>query len=163
MESLSRTDRSEWGIVADLYEPLRRFAAVVAPLDLDPDDLLQESLLSVLRARRLGDVEYPEAYLRRVIVNAATSHNRRMGIRRRVMARYRAGVEANTSPSYPSDLSDLEQLPPRERGAIYLHEVEGLRYSDVAEMLGCSESAARKAGMRGRRRLHDLYVEEVAG
>lgn len=162
MESLSRTEQSEWAIVDDLYEPLRRFAAVVAPSDLDPDDLLQESLVSVLGRDRLSEIEFPAAYLRRAVLNTASSHNRRMGRRRRAMVRLRTG-ENSMSPVYPSDLSDLDRLPPRERGALYLHEVEGYRYSEIAEMLGCSESAARKAGTRGRRRLHDLYFEEVAG
>ena len=163
MESLSRTERSEWTIVDDLYDPLRRFAAVVAPSDLDPDDLLQESLVSVLRKHRLSELEHPAAYLRRTVLNTAISHNRRMGRRRHAVARYRAGEDATRSPVYPSDLSELDRLPPRERGALYLHEIEGYRYVEIAEMLECSESAARKAGTRGKRRLHDLYFEEVAG
>mgnify|MGYP000576721907 CR=1 FL=1 len=42
MEPLSRTEPGEWSIVEELYPALRRFAAVVAPSDLEPDDLLQE-------------------------------------------------------------------------------------------------------------------------
>ena len=161
MESLSRTEASEWAIVEDLYEPLRRFAAVVAPVDLEPDDLLQDALVSVLRTRRLSEIDHPAAYLRRAVLNAATSHNRQMGRRRQAMVRFRAS-DNSTRPVYPSDLSELDQLPPRERGALYLHVVEGFQYAEIAEMLGCSESAARKAGVRGRRRLHAWYVEEVA-
>ncbi len=40
MELLGRTEPDEWQIVDDLYPSLRRFAAVAAPSDLDPDDLL---------------------------------------------------------------------------------------------------------------------------
>jgi len=162
VEPLSRTGQSEWRVIDDLYDPLRRFAAVVAPGDLDPDDLLQEAIVGVLRSKRLSDIEHPASYLRRAVLNTVTSHNRRMGRLHRAMARYRADAGVATAPVYPSDLSELDQLPPRERGALYLHEVEGYRYREIADMLGCSEAAARKAGTRGRRRLHHVYVEEVA-
>jgi DNA-directed RNA polymerase specialized sigma24 family protein len=56
----------------------------------------------------------------------------------------------------------LLALPPRERAALYLHEVEGFRYAEVAEMLGCSEAAAKKAGVRGRRHLVKILEAEVA-
>ena len=47
MELLGRTEPDEWQIVDDLYPSLRRFAAVAAPSDLDPDDLLQEAMVTV--------------------------------------------------------------------------------------------------------------------
>ena len=37
--------------------------------------------------------------------------------------------------------------------ALYLHEVEGYRFSEIAAMFGCSEAAAKKAASRARRRL----------
>ena len=90
MELLSRTERSEWAIVDEIYPPLRRFAAVVAPVDLEPDDLLQEALVSVLRSRRLSELDHPGAYLRKTVLNVAVSHNRRMGRRRRALTRFAA-------------------------------------------------------------------------
>jgi RNA polymerase sigma-70 factor (ECF subfamily) len=163
VELLSRTERAEWAIVDEVYAPLRRFAAVVAPADLEPDDLLQEALVSVLRSHRLSDLDHPGAYLRKTVLNVAVTHNRRMGRRRRALTLYKAGENVQHSPEYPSDLAELSELPPRERGALYLHEVEGYRYSEIGEMLGCSEAAAKKAGTRGRRRFEQLFAEEVTG
>ena len=163
MELLSRTERAEWAIVDEIYVPLRRFAAVVAPSDLEPDDLLQEALASVLRSHRLSNLDHPAAYLRRAVLNTATSHNRRMGRRRRAMTRFSASETVRTVPDYPSDLDELLELPPRERAALYLHEVEGYRYAEIAEMLGCTEAAAKKAGTRGRKRFAKLLTQEVTG
>ena len=163
MELLSRTERSEWAIVDEIYPPLRRFAAVVAPVDLEPDDLLQEALVSVLRSRRLSELDHPGAYLRKTVLNVAVSHNRRMGRRRRALTRFAASQDAPLLADFPSDLSELMELPPRERAALYLHEVEGYLYGEIGQMLGCSDAAAKKAGARGRRRFGQLIAKEVTG
>lgn len=39
-KAVERTNREEWRLVDELYPSLRRFAAVTAPYDLEPDDLL---------------------------------------------------------------------------------------------------------------------------
>ncbi len=160
MELLSRTEPDEWQIVDALYPSLRRFAAVAAPSDLEPDDLLQEALVAVLRGRRLSDLEHPGAYLRKTIVAVAARHSRRMGRRRLALTSYRASTSAVTTPDYPSDLTDLSRLSPRERAALYLHEVEGYRFAEIGTMLDCSEAAARKAGSRARSRLAAMLTAE---
>ena len=60
------------------------------------------------------------------------------------------------------DIPNLSPRPAPERAVLYLTEVEGYRYAEVGEMLGCSEAAARKRAMRGRRRLYAQLAEEVA-
>lgn len=161
MEPLSRTEPGEWRIVENLYPSLRRFAAVVAPSDLEPDDLLQEALVSVLRSRSLSSLDRPAAYLRKTILNAAHAHSRARGRWRRAMTTYTASASVSTSPGYPSDLDELLRLPPRERAALYLHEVEGYRFSEIGSMIGCSEGAARKASSRGRKYLSQALRAEV--
>ena len=161
MELLGRTEPDEWRIVDDLYPSLRRFAAVAAPSDLDPDDLLQEALVGVLRAHRLSELDHPAAYVRRSILAVAAGHHRRMGRRRSALRRYSASASAVALPDYPSDMADLGRLSPRERSALYLHEVEGYRFAEIATMLGCSEAAAKKAGSRARRRLAALLTAEA--
>lgn len=160
MELLSRTEPDEWRIVDDLYPSLRRFAAVAAPPDLEPDDLLQEALVAVLRARALSDLDYPGTYIRKAILTAAAGHCRRIGRRRYALSRYLASDSGATTPDYPSDLADLSRLSPRERSALYLHEIEGYRFSEIAVMIGCSEAAAKKAGSRARRHLAAALAAE---
>ena len=76
------------------------------------------------------------------------------------MARLGAGSEP-IQAVYPSDLTDLLHVPPRERAVLYLSEVEGYRYAETGAMLSCSEAAARKRALRARRRLHAVLVGEV--
>ncbi len=139
-------------VFVELYDGLRRFAAVVGPREVDPDDLVQEAVAQALRRRRLTELDEPGAYLRRTILNLAANERRRLAITRGAFARLRSEAEDVGEP-YPSDLSDLLRLAPHERAVLYLSEVEGYRYAEIGDMLGCSEAAARKRAMRGRRRL----------
>lgn len=144
-----------------LYHPLRRFAAVVAPIEVDPDDLLQEAIARVLRRWRLTDLDEPGAYLRRTMVNLAANERRQFGRMRKALGRLGA-TSGPARDSYPSDLTDLLHLPPRDRAVLYLSEVEGYRYAEIGRMLGCTEAAARKRALRARRRLHAALLGEVA-
>lgn len=87
------TERVEIGasdrrLFEDQYEGLRRFAAVTAPMDIEPDDLLQDALVRVLSRGPLSDRDNPVAYLRRTIVNPWRSimHDVEMFIARRWVA-----------------------------------------------------------------------------
>ncbi len=58
-------------------------------------------------------------------------------------------------------MNDLMRLRPQERAVLYLSEVEGYRYAEIAQLLHCTEAAARKRALRGRRRLYAAVVGEV--
>ncbi len=58
-------DELDRELIAELYRPLRRFAAVVSPPEEDPDDLVQDVLVQTLRRMRLADLDAPLAYLGR--------------------------------------------------------------------------------------------------
>ena len=147
-------------LFAELYGPLRRFAAVVGPIEVDPDDLLQEAVARVLRRKRLTDLEHPGAYLRRAMVNLASNHRRSLARERRALSMFGATVEP-VGDVYPSDLNELLGLSPRERAVLYLSEVEGYRYAEIGQLLGCSEAAARKRAMRARRSLYMQVIGEA--
>ena len=147
-------------LFAAIYPGLRRFAAVTGPMEVDPDDLVQEAVARTLRRHTLSELDEPTAYLRRVILNLASNH-------RRGLARWRAALprlapEADAAPpDYSSDLADLLRLPPPTRAVLYLVEVEGCSYAEAAEALGTTEEAARARAMRGRRQLRlDIEGEQ---
>ena len=148
-------------IFAESYPALRRFAAVVGPAECDPDDLLQEAVARVLRRHRLDELDHPMAYLRRTILNLASNERRRFATRRNALRRM-AADRSDRNDDYPSDLGELERLSAAERAVLYLSEVEGYRYAEIGQMLSCSEAAARKRAMNGRRRLYSTLMEEVA-
>lgn len=153
-------DTADRRLIEGRYEDLRQFAAVTASREVEPDDLLQEALVRVLSQGPLSEREQPLAYLRRAIVNLAIDHARRREARRTAMGKW-VGRGASVD-SYPSDLGILDELTPRARAIIYLSEIEGYRYREIAEMLDCNEAAARVGAMRARRQLRRILGEEAA-
>lgn len=146
-------------LFAAAYPALRRFAAVVAPLDLDPDDLVQEAVTRALQVGPLHRLDHPEAYLRRAMVNLAANHNRSKGRERRANVRLAGAASAGPGSVYPSDLADLERLDPSDRAAVYLADVERLPLALVADALGTNAPAARARVSRARRRLRRALAE----
>jgi RNA polymerase sigma factor (sigma-70 family) len=144
-----------------LYPELRRLAAVVAPPETEPDDLVQEAVSRVLRRGSLVALDNPGAYLRRSIVNLAANERRRLGRWRRARARGGAPpAEAAEPAEYPSDVADLLRLPALTRAALWLVDVEGRSCAEVAEMLGTTTDAVKARASRARRSLRQTIAEE---
>jgi DNA-directed RNA polymerase specialized sigma24 family protein len=139
-------------VVCRLYSPLRRFAAVVASADVEPDDLVQEALERALRLRPLRDLDDPLSYLRRAMLNLASNDRRSSGRRQRALILLSRTAEPSPM-SYPSDLTVLGGLAPTTRAVLYLAEVENWTYAEIGAQLGCTEAAARARAARGRRAL----------
>jgi len=140
-------------LFAALYPSLRRFAAVTAPSDVEPDDLLQEAVARTLRRGPLHRLDDPGAYLRRTMVNLASNHRRSWARRRQ--AESRMDPATAVSASYPSDLADLDHLSPQSRA-----EVEGMSFADIAQVIGCREATARTKASRARRTLRTSLSKE---
>jgi RNA polymerase sigma factor (sigma-70 family) len=146
-------------LIHDLYPSLRRFAAVVGPVEVEPDDLVQEALFRAMRKGPLTDLTYPTAYLKRCIVNLSKDHVRGVVRRRRALVALAATTEAFTQ-TYPSDVIELMDLPPQTRAVLYMRVIEGRPYGEIAEIVGCSEKAARNCAARGRKRLQKVFSKE---
>jgi RNA polymerase sigma factor (sigma-70 family) len=143
-----------------LYEPLRRYAAVVGRWDVDPDDLVQDAYTRVLRRSRV-DIDDLGAYLRTTIVHLASDSRR--SARRADSAQQRLAAADSSVDDYPSDLDDLLRLPARVRALLYMVEIEGCSTADAAEVVGMSGANARVALMRARRRLRTELGMEASG
>lgn len=144
----------------ELYDPLRRFAAVIGSWDVDPDDLVQSAYAKVLTLHP-DDIRELGPYLRRIIANLATDERRRRT--RADGALRRIGPAQGSTDAYPSDLEDLMHVAPRARALLYLVEIERTSVADAAEMVGMSNSSARVALMRARRRLRSELKLEASG
>jgi RNA polymerase sigma-70 factor (ECF subfamily) len=130
---------------------------------MEPDDLLQEALVRVLGKYSLSELDHPVAYLRKVMFNLAASHSRRMGVRGRVLSRWASSRDLVYREDYPTDVAELYRLPPRQRAVLYLAEVEGFRYAEIARMLDCSPAAVKKSASRARRFLRSELAGEGLG
>jgi RNA polymerase sigma-70 factor (ECF subfamily) len=99
--------------------------------------------------------------MRTAIVNHVRSELRRKHNRRRLAVRLRAEQPTTATASYPSDLADLMHLRPVERAVLYLHDIEGMPFDEVAEATGIAVGHARVTASRARRRLRTLLEEEA--
>ena len=87
----------------------------------------------------------------------AADHRRSLGRQRRAFAR--VAEPEGTDPDYPSDLAELERLTPQGRAVLYLHEVAGFSYGEVAILLDTRESTLRRTASRARCTLRTALEE----
>ncbi|PZF80855.1 RNA polymerase sigma factor, partial [Jiangella anatolica] len=54
----------------------------------------------------------------------------------------------------------VARLPPKQRQAVAYHHVAGLTYAEIAEIIGGTAEAARRAAADGIKNLRKTYPEE---
>jgi RNA polymerase sigma-70 factor (sigma-E family) len=118
------------------------------------EDLAQEVLTQVVRTwPQVRDVENPQGYLRRMVVNAATNWRRRA--RNREVPTSRAveppeGVDDVAQVFADRDLmwGVLAGLPTRQRAVLVLRFYEGLTEAEIARLLDCAPGTVRSLAAR---------------
>lgn len=150
-------ESTEYEIFENMYPALQRFAAIVADWHMDPDGLVHDAVVATLERHSLIELEQPQAYIKRAIVNLAANKRRSAG--RRASALSRLPIDSHTTDQYPSDLAILDELVPLDRAIIYLADVEGLRYAEIGDELGISAASARQRAHRSRKHLRALAGE----
>lgn len=141
-----------------------RFAAMIAASSAEADDLAQEALLRAVRGVRSFDPSRgtPEAWLWRIVVNAARDSARRNErarnlIQRLIFAapRESESVEATVLANLrDADLhAQLRLLPHRDRLLLALRYGAGLETAEVGVAVGLSADSAGKAMRRALGRL----------
>lgn len=139
---------------------LRVCRAVLGPVDAE--DAWSETFLSALKAYpELPDGANVEAWLVRI------AHRKAIDI---IRARARRAVPVEDVPETPSpasawtgDLWDaLARLPDKQRAAVAYHYLAGLPYKEIADIIGGSTDAARRAAADGVRTLRATCQVEGA-
>lgn len=137
---------------------LLRHATIVSADPAAAEDIVQVVLERALRQwERIGAMEFPDAYLRRMVVNEFLSLRRRLG---RV---FLTASVPDTPVTDPSDqrgdrtmlIAELRRLPKRQRAAVALRYWADLPDREIATQLGCSETSVRGYIFRA---LHALRV-----
>ncbi|MBA2427834.1 MAG: sigma-70 family RNA polymerase sigma factor [Actinobacteria bacterium] len=143
---------------------LRVCRAVIGPNEAE--DVWSETFLSALGA-------YPdlrpgtniEAWLVTIAKRKAIDRHR---------ARARGPVPVENLPDMPAPVQDkpgsrenelwqaLRELPSKQREAVAYHYIAGMPYAQVAEILGNSEAAARRAAADGIKRFRATYKGELS-
>ncbi len=121
----------------------------------DADDVFQETFLAALRGygrRQAGASGH--AWVMTIAHHKAMDHHR--AARRRAVPAAELPEVPHHDP--PSDGEDpiwlrVRALPPKQRAAVTLRSVADLSHAEIAQVLGCTEEAARRSAHEGLKRL----------
>lgn len=125
-------DLSQDEIYRRLWPGLVRLARLLTGSQALAEDLAQDAFVGLLKAR---DVEHPEAYLRRSIVNLATNSGRR--VRRERLHLEATRAQDTEEPSVDDLWPMVKRLPTRQRAAVVLRYYLDLSEADTAKAMGC--------------------------
>jgi RNA polymerase sigma-70 factor (sigma-E family) len=122
------------------------------------EDMTQEAFVRLARRFvHLRDREAAGAYLRRIVVNLANSHYRRLRVERAFLRRQIGEAEA---PAAAVDVDTQERmrdallrLTPRQRAAVVLRFYEDLSERQTSELLGCRPGTVKSLVAQGMERL----------
>jgi RNA polymerase sigma-70 factor (sigma-E family) len=134
--------------VASQRPALLRFATVLTGRTWLADDLVSDVLGRAFeRWDRIGSMDQPNAYVRRMIVNDYVSWHRRRArtTPRPELDSDHTPVDDGTAAHAERDamIRRLARLPRRQRAAVVLRYYAGLPDAQIAEHLGCRESTVR--------------------
>lgn len=128
------------------------------------EELAQEAMLAVYRDwDRVGGLDQPAAFARRIVINKSVSAFRRLGSEARAMARvgWRRQVDSDMELGDDRLWAEVRRLPDGQRRAIVLRYVADLPTDEIADTLECADATVRVLLHRARSTLASaLGVEE---
>lgn len=152
--------------VAGRWPRLMRTAFLLTGEQHAAEDLVQTTMEQVYAAwRRVGAADEPEAYVRRVMINAhARRHRRKL---REFLAPRDDGsglahdiADTGDAIARAEDrhtlLKALAGLPPRQREAVVLRYWEDLTETQTAQAMGCSVGAVKSNAAKGIAKLRAI-------
>jgi RNA polymerase sigma factor (sigma-70 family) len=115
------------------------------------EELAQDVFVKVIANwHAVAPMERPEAWVRRVAINAANSWFRRRAAGRRAHERHDNRADVRAVAHADPDVSDavavrtaIAALPPRQKTAVILRYFADLSVADVAAEMGCTEGTVK--------------------
>ena len=133
---------------------LYRAALAILGHPQEAEDAVQDTFVRYLE-RAPQNLEYPAAWLLRVLVNGCKS-------RLRLAWRRVDPLPDTLSAPGPEEYQELEEvfsLPPEDRAVIHLYYYEGYSTEEIARILGCRPGTVRSRLSRARDKLRKLLAE----
>jgi RNA polymerase sigma factor (sigma-70 family) len=156
------SERAFGAIYQRYHQPLYRYCRSIVRQDADAQDVLQSAFASAFAALRRGQRDAPlRPWLFRIAHNEAVS----------LIRRRRRDVELADSPERWAGstedraeerarlallVSDLRELPDRQRSALVMRELSGLSHEEIAVVLETSVGAAKQTVFEARRALMEF-------
>lgn len=150
---------------ADVFEPQRARLTGLAYRMLgslaEAQDVVQDAFLRV-HAVDLGALDEPHGYLSKTVARLCLDRMKSARARRELYVGTwlpEPIVDASSPVELGEDLSFalllvLERLSPPERSAFLLHDVFGMDFEAIAQVLGRSGASCRKLAERAREQVH---------
>ena len=166
-------------LVVRWQEPLYRFVYRMLPRPDDARDVCQETFLRVLKkANRFKKGSRFSTWMYQIALNLCRDQARRRKRWGLLMAESRAfdeqiGPPADShspgvDPSASFDQREkqaaiaaaLTEIPPEQREVLILKEYEGLKFCEIAEILGCPESTIKSRMYYGLNGLRTVLIRQ---
>jgi RNA polymerase sigma-70 factor (ECF subfamily) len=136
------------------------------------EDLTQETMLAVVDSHGFASADEPLAWLFGIARHKMLDHYRRQDRTRHRLdpldettletvpdSRALPDLDLERSQTRDAIVTALQDLPPRQRGAIVLRYLDGLDVPATAAMLGVSVHAAESLLARGRRTFRQRFLQ----
>jgi RNA polymerase sigma-70 factor (ECF subfamily) len=159
-------------LVAEYSTTLYRVAYSVMRNAAEAEDAVQEAFLRVLKHRdKIAEIRDVRVWLVRITWNVVLDRKRRSKTRpenedvadfARILpaSDRRADEVLISSQEHSRILKAIDQLPAKERQALLLSAVQELSTSEIADVLGTTESSIRSRIFRARRELSELLGKQ---
>jgi RNA polymerase sigma-70 factor (sigma-E family) len=145
------------------YPALLRRAFLLTGDPGHAEDLVQESLAKLWLAGRRQQIDNPEGYVLRIMVNGSISRWRRL-------RPFDAVADGRDHPSDGSDAAErvveqdrmwraVQSLPPRQRAVVVLRFYEDLPEERIAEILGVAGGTVRSQMAKAREHLRKIVTD----
>ena len=146
---------------------LVRFACLITADEHRAEDLAQDVLAKAYAGwRRIGALDQPDLYVRRMLVNANTSWWRRAVNREVAVADIGSARAAPDTAAESAERDELWRLvlrlPARQRTVIVLRYYEDYDDATIAELMRCSQGTVRTQAKRALEKLQQLRPAGVA-
>jgi RNA polymerase sigma-70 factor (sigma-E family) len=134
--------------VAERQRPLLRFATALSGDPRQAEELVADALSKAWeRWDRISAMEYPQAYVRKIVVNDFLSWHRRIRRTNTVaeLADYadETSDHASAHAARAALIHRLGSLPRKQRATLLLRFDEDMSDEQIAELLGCSTATVR--------------------
>lgn len=134
---------------------------------LAAEDIAQEAFMAAFREwERVGRLDNPATWVRRVVINRSVSVIRRRVAAARTLARLMGRVDRVELPAVSAETEHLwvavRLLPKRQRQVVALRYVDQLTLAEIGDVLDCSKESVNTHLRRARATLaRRLGIQEV--
>lgn len=168
LQAWKRGERGAFAVIFRTYFPrCHRLAWALLGNRDEALDVTQNAFIKVYRSRDRVDSTRPLfPWLRAIVVSESRMHRRSAQRRQERTEALAQEPDSWLKPQGPRVTNDdavmvrraLDQLPAEDRELIVLKHLEGLRYSEIADVLGIPAGTVMSRLFHARRRLREALV-----